>query len=142
MTATDQPYTPKGEMFWRPDSNVDAARRLPEWNAFHRACGKRHIGFDHIERDGRRGPYRANCNEWRRTSVGGWVFVSRGEGRGRTVVEALAAAFRASGEDIPEAAAMLERGLLGVAPAPAATAAPQPDNEFDALVEDEFEALL
>lgn len=134
---TDKPYTAKPEHFWRPDANVDAARKLPEWVEFHRVCGRQSLCFDHIERTGKHsGPYR--CHAFRTQRNGeNWVFVDLGHGEGRTVVDALAAAYRQSGVTVNGAEEMLTRGLSGK-PVVAAAATevigdPLADDAFDEL---------
>lgn len=125
-------YIPKGEMlFWRPDAQVEAARKLPDWAEFHRVCGRSSLAFDHIERSGR--VYRCNAFEAQKNG-GNWSFIDRGIGEGRTVVDALAAAYRASGIDVPGAEVLLVRGLSGK---PVAV-----EDDFEALLGDDFEGLL
>ena len=105
-------HTPKSELFWRPDPNVDAARKLPEWVEFHRICGRQSLCFDHIERDGRRGQYTAQAMMIER-SGGGYQYRLLATGRGADVLASLSAAYEAAGVDVPGAAEMLSRGLLG-----------------------------
>ncbi|AOR76538.1 hypothetical protein BES08_07110 [Novosphingobium resinovorum] len=122
-------------MFWRPDPNIDAARQLPEWKQFHRLCGQHGLAFDAIERSGRK--YQCRAVQPKRTDMGGWMFFDRGLATGKTVVEAIQAAFLQSGIEVPGGAEMLERGLCG-----ARVSAPQPDDDFADLLGDDFEELL
>lgn len=129
-------WQPIPEMLWTPDASYEAAKRLPEWVAFHRLCGKHGLCFDFPEKDGR--AYRLVAFTPEKTAQGGWRAVRLATGQGRTILEAMAAAYRDCGRSVPGAAEMLERGLAG---APVAAA----DDEFAALLpepEDEFEGLL
>jgi hypothetical protein len=79
-------------MMWKLDENVTAARRLPGWREFHRRCGEHNLFFDHIERDGKRGPYKATAFAVeRRGNL--FVNVHLADGAGKTVLEALADAY-------------------------------------------------
>ncbi|MEO5867256.1 MAG: hypothetical protein ABIQ19_09115 [Sphingomonas sp.] len=97
-------------MMWRTDEQVTAARKAPGWAEFHRQCGRHNVFFDHIERDGRRGPYKATAYtvEMRR---GFAVSFHVADGTGKTPIEAVAAAYRAA--DRPVADDELDR-LLGI----------------------------
>jgi hypothetical protein len=105
-------YTPKPELLWRADPAVDAARKLPDWAKFHRACGVCDVFYDHIERHGR--GYRCTVfTRWKENDL--WYHRKLADGDGKTVVEALADAYRKSGITVPGADEMLTHGLLGVA---------------------------
>lgn len=111
MTAPAS-HTPRAEMFWRPDPQVDAARRLPEWGAFHQICGRMGLCFDHIERESRRGLYVCDAMRVERLSGGGYQLRLLHQGRG-DVLSALGAAYAGSGIVVPGATELLERGLCG-----------------------------
>lgn len=103
-----QPYTPIPEVLWRSDPLVDAARKLPTWALFHRVCGKANLFFDNIEREGRRGQFSAHAF----TLVGPKKqTMHAATGKGKTPIEALVAAYRASGQAIPEAEPLLAQML-------------------------------
>lgn len=133
MSAPVADHTPKSEMFWRPDPAVDAACKLPDWAAFHTACGRSGLCFDHVERDGKRGAYVADALQIVRQG-GGYGLKLLATGRAADVVGALRCAYDACGIVAPEAGEMLARGLAGVrGAAPAAVAA---------LTADPFEELF
>lgn len=54
-----RPYTTIPEVLWKVDPLVEEARRVPAWRHFHRACGKRDLFFDHVERKGKTRVYGA-----------------------------------------------------------------------------------
>lgn len=122
-------HTPKSEMFWRPDPAVDAACKLPDWPAFHTACGRSGLCFDHVERDGKRGAYVADALQIVRQG-GGYTLKLLATGRAADVVGALRCAYDACGIVAPDAGEMLARGLAGAprsvvpVPEPVATADP------------------
>lgn len=95
-------YRVKPEMMWKPDDQVEAARKAPGWVEFHRQCGRHKLFFDHIERDGRRGPYKATAFtvEQRGPHLVS-VFVANGSGK--TPIEAVADAYRSAGQPIADA---------------------------------------
>src|SRR5215217_7492078 len=95
MTAR-RSYTQKPELMWKVDAGVEQARKLPDWGTFHRVCGRQMLFFDHIERDGKRGPYTATAFTLRGRE-GNRVTTHLADGTGATVLDALFAAFRASG---------------------------------------------
>lgn len=154
-------YRPIPEMMWKCDENLVAARRLPKWNRFHRACGEQNLFFDNVERRDRRDTYKCVAFTVERRETGKFIGAPRSvfiaEGTGKTVLEALGAAFAKAGYDIPEAAALLAAGLQdpnGAAPEDTASAgqpevkqnppareASDPD-DFDALMDSDFEELL
>lgn len=113
MSAPAADHSPRSEMFWRPDAAVEAARKLPEWGAFHAECGRSGLCFDHIERDGKRGAYLVDAMQIVRRGVG-YTLKLLATGRNPEVIAALRAAYEQSGIVVPEAAAMLARGLAGV----------------------------
>lgn len=123
------------EMFWRPDPEWEAARQLPEWGAFHQVCGRHGLCFDKPERDGKRGPYVTLAFRPVRQVNGTYRFEPLANGRAATVMQSLEAAFADCGVPIPEAAAMLARGLRGAPPTGGG-------DDFDDLLTDDFEELL
>lgn len=135
-----QDYALSCEMMWKLDLNVDAARKLPKWSRFHRACGERGLFFDNIERRDRRDTYKCVAFTIKTRGAGEKfaghpVQVFLAEGVGKTVLDALGDALGKAEYDIPEAEALLAAGLEETQP----TAEP---DDFDALMEDEFEGLL
>jgi hypothetical protein len=95
------PYTPKAEMTWRLDPEVEAARRLPGWAEFHRACGAAGVFYDHIEREsGKRSDYVATAFG---VTPRGSVYVSHliAKGRGKTPLEAVLSAASQVSIDMP-----------------------------------------
>ena len=128
-------WSPIPEMMWRNDPEVEAARKMPGWGKFHRECGKEFLYFDHIERHGgKRGEYLAVAftlvGRDRRTPE------KVAEGRAKTVLGAVEAAFRAAGRHIPAA-----EPWLALLTNPVAAATPDPEQEpADALLD--FEDLL
>lgn len=133
-------------MFWRVDPELAAAEKLPDWPRFHRACGEQRLFFDRIERDGKRGPYQCVAFTTEPTSCGGWRALHKATGKGATVLDALAAALAGSGHAIPEAEALLLRGLNGdpeeIIALSTPLTAPEETDDFDALLSDDFDALL
>lgn len=123
MTSPGTPYSTKPEMFWRADPLVDAARKLPEWVAFHKLCGRSAVAFDHIEREGKRGQYLCTAFRPVKTAHGGWQAVTLAVGRGADVLGAMGDAYRKCGVDVPGAADMLDRRLRGLPRTVAPTAA-------------------
>lgn len=119
-------------MLWRPDPLVEEARKLPDWVAFHQACGRRSLCFDRPVRDGRR--YTCLAFTLKRTDQGGWVSIPLGTGRGAGVLDAVFDAYRQAGVSVPEVEGMIERRLSGK-PAPV-------EDDFAALLGDDFEGLL
>lgn len=103
-------YKVKPEMMWKQDDQVAAARRLPGWPEFHRQCGKHDLFFDHIERDGKRGPYKATAFTLQRRRDH-FITVHIADGVGKAPVEALVDAYRKAQRPVAEAE--LER-LLGL----------------------------
>lgn len=95
-------YSVKAETMWKLDENVTAARKLPGWREFHRQCGRHNLSFDHIERDGKRGPYKATAfTTERRGDLFANIHVS--DGFGKTVLEALADAYRKAEQPVADA---------------------------------------
>lgn len=121
-------------MMWKLDPEVTAASRLDDWPRFHRACGERSLFFDHIERKG--GVYHCTAFTTEPTRAGGWRAIHLADGVGKTVLAALRDAYEQSGSVIPEAAALLARGLAGTPPVTVQS------DEFDVLMGDGFEELL
>lgn len=106
-------YTPRSELLWRPDPNVDAARKLKDWARFHRVCGQHGVCFDHIER-GKDRLYHCDAFTPQKVRPDLYHMIHLSHGTGRTVVAALADAFGKCGRSIPEAAEMIAAGLTGV----------------------------
>lgn len=106
-----KPYRLTGEMQWRADQNVDAARRLPHWRRFHELCGEHKLHFDNPVQNGRGGAYSVVAFTTEKTRQGGWEAFEVATGKGATVVDAITDAFRQAKRDIPEAAALLSLGL-------------------------------
>jgi len=115
---------------WRVAIEVEEARKLPGWADFHRACGRADFFFDHMERQGRRGPWSVDCFTLSAT----FVYQLLVTGTGKTVIDAIADAHdrcdRAT--DATRAAlAALRDGPLPVS-----------SDDFDSLIGDNFEDLL
>ena len=110
-------FTPRSEMFWRPDTLVDAARKLPEWCDLHQRLGRAGVCVDHIEREGgKRGTYRADYFTMTKTG-GQWFFKLLATGRAPDVVGAVADGYARCGVAVEGVQEMLDRGLRGaVAP--------------------------
>ena len=83
------------EMWWRPDSECDALTKRPKWQQFHRACGLRGFYFDRPVKQGRQ--YVCPAFKIGRTAQGGWTADKLCEGTGRTALDSMAAAYRATG---------------------------------------------
>lgn len=95
-------WSPKPEMQWRDSPDVEAARKLPGWVEFHKVCGAQRLFFDHIEKTGRAficTAFTGSGTETRKTA----------EGSGKTVIEALEAAYRAARMPIDAADVALAR---------------------------------
>ena len=114
-------YQPRPEAFWKVDAAVEAARKQPGWRDFHKTCAAQQLFFDHIEKQGNRYVSVA--------MAGSGASMKAAEERGKTPIEALVAAYRASGIRVPAAepfvALMLNDG-----------------DGFDDLLNDDFEGLL
>jgi len=120
-------------MIWKRDPEVEAAEKLPDWQRFHRCCGEQKVFFDRIEKQGR--GYKCDAFTTEPTRAGGWRAVHLATGTGKSVLQALADAYAGSGKEIPEAAALLVRGL---------GAGGVTMDDFDALISaaDDFDDLL
>lgn len=117
------------EMMWRPDANIDAARKLPGWRDFHRVCGRVGLYFDRMQKAGRGYTCDAFTAHRRRDH---YVTEKLATGRGVSVVASVEAAYRASGRQTPETGAALDV-LLGR------------DDDFDTLLvvsDNDFEEML
>lgn len=100
-------------MLWKPDPEISEARNLPDWGKFHRVCGRAgFFFFEKIARE-RTGAITAATFTIIKQSGGDWRSFRLSEGRGRTVLDALADAFGRIGFDVPEAEALLARRLAG-----------------------------
>jgi hypothetical protein len=121
-------------MMWKVDEELQAAYKLPKWGRFHRACGEKKLFFDNIERRDKRDTYKCIAFTTMPSKCGGWMSVFVAQGVGKTVLDALGDALAKSEYDIPEAAALIAAGLEETQ----TTAAP---DDFDTLMEDEFEGL-
>lgn len=121
-------------MMWILDKNVEAARKAAGWCEFHRACGRVRLYYDHIERhDKQYAAVAYTLDDARRP-------VKLADGRGATVLLALAAAYRDCGRTVTEAEPWLEM-LLN--PSRTAAAVVPDDDDFDSLIDDDdFEGLL
>lgn len=98
------------EMMWSLDPNVEAARKLDGWREFHRACGDDWLYFDHVVRETKRsGPYFADA--YTLTGNPRRTISHLHKGQGKTVVEAIADAYRNSGIKVPIAEPHLDRML-------------------------------
>lgn len=104
-----EPYLFKPEVTWKMDTEVEAARTLPGWREFHRACAKGQLFFDHIEKQGRL--YVAVAVH------GSGIAYKVAEERAKTPVEALEAAYRAGGVRVPDAEPWLAMIVRGPQPA-------------------------
>lgn len=106
----------KPEMLWKQEPEIEAARKLPGWVEFHRACGRLGFFFDHPERvGGRRSDWVIDCFTAVKNRRGLYENVGLSQGRGRTVVDALRAAHDACDRRTTETAALLARiGGAGV----------------------------
>lgn len=76
-------------------AQVDAARQLPGWNAFHEQCGKHRLFFDSVEPlgKGKSPSFKAICVRYS-GKHGHTIPYKAGEAVGDTPVEATAAAFQ------------------------------------------------
>lgn len=130
-------WRPLPEMMWRVEPDVEAARQLPGWGAFHRACGRLALYFDHPQREGgRRGTWAYDA-----FTVVDRAPIRLSVGRGKTVLEALADAHERSGRATDETRAAL--AAIG------ASAETIEDDDFAALLggaetdePDDFEGML
>ncbi len=90
------------EVLWANDANVEAARKLPGWREFHRACGEIRLFFDHPQKKGRNyliAVFTGSGYETRRLC----------EGVGKTVIEALGDAYQNAHYRVPVAEECLAR---------------------------------
>ncbi len=89
-------------MMWKQDEQVEAARKLPGWRDFHRRCGEHNLFFDHIERDGKRGPYKATAFTLERRRHG-FVSIHIADGVGKRPIDALADAYCKAASPVADA---------------------------------------
>lgn len=143
MPQPPKPYKLSNEMQWKADPNVDAARRLPHWRRFHELCSHKKLFFDNPVQDGRGGAYSIVAFTTEKTPQGGWSAYEAGKGTGKSVVEALQSAFKATGYDIPEAAGLLSIGLEAERDYAGEKMAPGHlrDHPASYVAEDEFDTL-
>lgn len=118
-------WTPLAEMLWKIDPQITEARRHVGWDTFHRVCGKDGLYFDHPQKDGK---------AWK---VDAFTLAARvptllATGKGKTVVSAVEDAYQRSGRTVAGAEAELDRLLDRTVEA----------DDFDSLIEDDFEGLL
>lgn len=121
-------YQPSAEMFWKADAAVEAARKTPGWREFHKTCAAQQLFFDHIEKHG--GRYVSVA------MAGSGASMKAAEERGKTPIDALVAAYRASGIRVPAAEEFVALMLRPVA------AVVDDGDGFDDLLGDDFETLL
>lgn len=103
-------YLLQPEMLWKPHPDVLEARKHPDWGPFHRACGKAGLNFDLPSTAGRQG-FTIVAFTTQRHRLGGYLSEKLGEGRGKTVFQALEAAYQAAGRPVPDAEPHLDRML-------------------------------
>lgn len=115
------------ELMWKSHPEIAEARRNPGWAPFHRACGVIGLAFDHPVRSR---DWMVDAFTTRRTGRGFHETIRLATGRGKTVLEAVAAAYEQSGRRSGDTDAALRRLLGG------------DDDDFDALLGDDFEELL
>ena len=106
-------------MMWSVDPDVEAARKLPEWRLFHKACGKVGLFFDMPYRERKRGPFNAVAFTVKRNTAGGCNSFELARASGKTVLETIKSAYDKSGRTSPEADQILE-AMLNPAAVPAA----------------------
>lgn len=121
-------------MMWVPHKDVLEARKHECWRDFHRRCGEQNLFFDLPSNAGRSGFTIVAFTTHRHRAGGVWT-EKLGEGKGKTPFAALEAAYRAAGRPVPAAEPLLERMLGSGAP-------PVAGDDFDMLLEDDFEDLL
>lgn len=80
---------------WKPDPQVQEARKLRDWPAFHEEAAKLGLAFDGFERKGR--SITCSANKIVKTAMGGWSLQLLATGTGSTVLDALEQAYRESG---------------------------------------------
>lgn len=87
-------------MMWRIDPELTAARQRREWVEFHRECGRKWLYFDNIERVSKRGQFEATA-----FTVDYPPGAARplATGRGKSVIDALMAAYDQAGIAVPDA---------------------------------------
>ena len=51
--SDQKPYVGRNALFYTVDPIIEAARRVPGWSEFHKACGRQGLYFEDIERTGR-----------------------------------------------------------------------------------------
>ncbi len=90
-----KPYTASPELLWKPDPQVDEARKNPHWKDFHRVAGTRFLYFDRPAKEGR--GYATTAYTAKKNSLGGWTTYHLADGKGRTVIESIDAAYQAAG---------------------------------------------
>lgn len=100
-------------MMWRSDPAVELTRKRPGWPEFHRACARHDIFFDHIEKDGKRSPYRTVAY----TLSERFVYGKLADGSGKTPLDAIVSAYKAVGKPVAdrELTAMLAGARQGTA---------------------------
>jgi len=121
-----KPYTPSPEMQFSICPELEAARKLPAWAAFHRACGRQRLFFDLPVRERKRGPFTAVAFTAKPSSAS----YELARGTGKTVIDAVADGFAKAGIAVPEAEPLLAQ-MRGVAA-----------DDFDDLMVDDFEEFL
>ncbi|MBB5985958.1 hypothetical protein [Sphingobium lignivorans] len=149
-----RPYTTIPEVLWKVDPLVEEARRVPAWRHFHRACGKRDLFFDHVERKGKTRVYGAVAFTLGKVRDQWWSY-HVADGEARSPIEAVLNAYESEAaakyrnEETELWAQRLRDGWTPDAPAP-----PQPPpaaiDEFEELLggapaaddEDDFEDLI
>lgn len=129
--TTSPDYTPKAELYWRPDPLIDAARSLAEWLPFHKACGREGVYFDHMERAAG-GKYRCNAFSLKKVNPDLYRSILLAQGEGAGVLGSIADAYAKCGRSVPGADEMLGRGLAGVTVAQ--LEAQPPEDDLDALL--------
>lgn len=82
-------------MLWKPDPEVDALKKRPRWQEFHRVCGQRGLYFDRPVKQGR--GYQCVAFTTKKTAQGGWSSYHLATGTGRTALDAMWQAYEESG---------------------------------------------
>lgn len=118
-------WCPVPELMWRLDPQITEARRHVGWESFHRVCGRSGLFFDHPTKDGK---------GWK---VDAFTLAARvptllATGKGKTVASAVEDAYRQSGRSVAGAEAELDRLLDRTVEG----------DDFDSLIEDDFQELL
>ena len=96
-------------MMWTPDPAIEAARKLPDWKAFHTACGQAGLCFDLPSRDKNRGPSTVIAWHPKKNDHGGFDSYELARATHKSLLTAMKQAHDESGRGSTMTTALLER---------------------------------